>query len=357
MTVNTTFINSFLDSVNLNVTANYDVDVYKIVYYSEDTKENITVASGTLFIPKGVDDLPLISLQHGTQTARYKVGSVNPLNDAEGFLGACQGYFTLVPDYLGLGESQIMHPYLYEKSSADAVIDFIRACRKEAQELNIKLNGQVFLAGYSEGGYVTMAADREIQLNYGDEITVTASAPMAGPYDLLLTSRTILQNTTYGKPSYIAFLAAAYNSIYDWNNLNGIFNSPYAEKIPTLINGSYTLDDIDAQLTTDLIKLFNQDFVSSFLNGTEKNFTDALVENSLLNWTPTSPVRLYHGNQDQFVPYQNSIEARDYFLSHGANVELVTIDGGDHMTSLTPSIIDAIAWFNGIRLNKILVYN
>ena len=350
------FIKTYLDSAHISIDAKYDVDAYKIIYYTDDTKGNLTVASGVLFFPKGQDNLPLISLHHGTQTDRSKVGSVSRFNAPEGIIGAALGYYSLVPDYLGLGESKVLHPYLYAKTSADAVIDFIRACRKEAENLNIKLNGQVFLAGYSEGGYVTLAAHREIQLHYSDEINVTASSPMAGPYDLYLTSKTILKNTNYDKPSYMAYLAAAYNSIYDWNNLDGIFNSPYAEMIPSLIDGTKTVDDIDAKLSHDLTKLFTQNFLNTFLDGTEKDFSDALRENSLIDWTPAAPIRFYHGSADQFVPYQNSIEARDYFLARGANVELVTIEGGDHATSLMPSIIGAIDWFDSIRLGKVLAY-
>lgn len=350
------FIKSYLNDYNITIDAKYNVDAYKIVYYTDDTKGNLTIASGALFIPQGKDNLPLISLHHGTQTDREKVGSVSRFNAPEGIIGAALGYYSLVPDYLGLGESQLIHPYLYAKSSADAVIDFIRACRKEADDLNIKLNGQVFLAGYSEGGYVTLAAHREIQLHYGNEITITASSPMAGPYDPYLTSKTILENPTYGKPSYMAYLAAAYNSIYGWNNLKGIFNSPYAELIPSLIDGTKTIDEIDAQLTSDLTKLFTQNFLTTFLDGTEKDFSNALRENNLIDWTPAAPIRFYHGSDDQFVPYQNSIEARDYFLAHGANVELVTIEGGDHATSLMPSILGAIDWFDSIRLSKVLAY-
>lgn len=355
-TIDKEFIKDQMDSVQLNLNVKYDVDVYKIVYYTVDTDGNLTIASGALFIPIGGDNLPLMSLHHGTQAKRNKVASVNPWNSPEGFIGAGLGYYTLVPDYLGMGESKILHPYLHAKSSANAVIDFIRVCKNEAGNFNINLNGQIFLAGYSEGGYVTLAAHREIQLNYSSEITVTASAPMAGPYDLFLTSQTILQNTNYDKPSYIAYLAAAYDSVYNWNNLHSIFSAPYANLIPSLIDGSKTVDEIDRVLTHDLTKLFTPNFLTTFSNGTEVDFSSALRDNSLIDWTPAVPVRFYHGNADQFVPYENSVKAKNYFNSHGANVELITIEGGDHLTSVMPSIVSAIDWFERARLGKSLVY-
>ncbi len=218
------FIKSSLSAYDLNIEIKYSVNVFKIVYKTVDANGNIVTASGALFVPVGKDNLSLMSLQHGTQTKKTKVGSANVQDAFEGFISAGLGYYTLVPDYLGLGESQILHPYHIAKLSAETVIDFIRACRKEASKQSIKLNGQVFLAGYSEGGYVTMAAHREIQKNYSEEINVTASAPMAGAYDLYSTAKTILKNKNYDMPSFLAFLIVAYNNYYGWNKLNTFFN-------------------------------------------------------------------------------------------------------------------------------------
>ena len=335
-----------------NITLKYDVDAYKIVYRTLDPAGKITIASGAVFVPKGKNNLALISLQHGTQTNRNIVGSVSPLNSVDGLLGASLGYFTLVPDYLGLGESTILHPYHHAKSSADCVIDLIRAGREYSRESNITLNGQVFLAGYSEGGYVTLAADKEIEKNYKAEIKVTACAPMAGAYDLNLTAKTILQKQTYAQPSYLSFFIVAYNNIYGWNKLNEVFNSPYAEKMVSLFDGAKTTSEINSQLTTNISQLFKQTFLNSYLTGNETDLANAFSNNSLLNWTPSAPIRLYHGGADEYVPYENSVKAFEYFKSVGSTVELITIAGGTHTSSALPSIIDAVNWFESIRINK-----
>ncbi|MEJ5351878.1 MAG: lipase family protein [Melioribacteraceae bacterium] len=332
----------------------YDVDVYKIIYTTLSPQGRIVKASGSIFIPKGIDNLSILSVHHRTQSKRSNVGSVNPYYAIEGFAGAAAGYFTIVPDYLGLGESNIIHPYHHAKSSADAVIDFIKTSRIAAQILGIKLNGQVFLIGYSEGGYVTLAAQREIEKNYRNEINITASAPMAGAYDLYLTAQLILKNKFYTQPSFLAFLIKAYNEIYGWNKIDSIFNSPYAEKISKLFDGTRTTSEINAELTNDLTKLFNQKFLNSFLDGSEKEFTAALKENSLINFVPASPTKLFHGDADEFVPYENSLKAQNYFNSHGAKVELVTIKNGTHTSSAIPSIISAMEWFESFKIKKMI---
>ena len=340
-----------------NFTLQYDVEFYKIDYVTVDPQGNLVVASGALFFPTGKNNLSIMSLHHGTVTSRTQVASQNPLGAIDGLVAASLGYYALEPDYLGLGDSNILHPYHYQKSSANAVIDFIRAGRSYASGRNIALNGQVFLAGYSEGGYVTLAAHKEIEQNYSNEIKVTASSPMAGAYDLNLTASTILQQSTYNQPSYLAFFFETYNSIYGWNRINDVFNSPYADRIPSLYDGTKTTDEINAQLTININQLFKQSFLSSYLSGKETSINAAFAENSLLNWKPSAPIRLYHGNADEYVPYQNSVDARDYFQAQGSNVVLITINGGTHQSASIPSILDAISWFESIRLKKLAAQN
>jgi predicted esterase len=351
-----TLFNASVGTSQSGIVLQYDVDVYKVVYVTIDPKGNLVQASGALYIPKGRSNLSLISFHHGTMTQRTEAPSANPLNTSEGLLSAALGYFALEPDYLGFGESNILHPYLYQKSSALTVIDFIRAGRSVASAKRVTLNSQVFLAGYSEGGYVTLAAQKEIEKNYRGEINITASAPMAGSYDLNLTANAILQNKTYNEPGYLAFIFLVYNNIYGWNRLNDIFMVSYSQLIPPLFDGTKNLGQINAFLTTDLTKLFNQSFVASFQSGKETAITDAFTANSLLDWTPTSPTRLFHGDADELVPYQNSVEARDYFNSHGAKIDLVTIAGGTHETSALPSIIAALNWFGSLRLSTSLAF-
>lgn len=350
-------VNSSSLTLPSNLKIQYDVDAFKVEYYTPDPKGNLVIASGCLCIPRGQSNLSLLSFHHGTVTDRTDVASQNPFNEDtfEAVLGASLGYYSLQPDYLGLGSSTILHPYHNAKSSANTVIDFIRACRTYAGTKNVSLNGKVFLYGYSEGGFVTLAAQKEIELNYGQEIKITASAPMAGAYDLLLTARTIMQENTYSVPANIAFLLYSYNEIYGWNKMNDMFNSPYSTSIPGLFNGLFNTGQIDASLTTTVNKLLKQPFIDSLMQNKEQTISNAFLDNSLLNWIPSAPITFYHGDSDELVPYQNSVEAREIFLSRGSNVQLITIPGGTHETSAIPSVLDAFTWFQSFKVSKVFV--
>ncbi len=341
------------DTFNINLI--YDIEVHKITYLTVGPDGNFETASGALFIPVGLNNAPLLSSQHGTQSNRGNVGSINPFSSPEGLLAASLGYYTVVPDYLGLGDSEILHPYLNEIASASVVVDIIRAGRQFANENGINLNGQVFLAGYSEGGYVTLAAQKDIELNHSPEIIITASAPMAGPYDINLTARGIIEQQIYEEPSFLAFLVVAYNEYYGWNRINEIFNSPYNQNVVALFDGSLATMEINPQLNNDVRVLFTSSFLDDFLNGSDTQTINAFTENSLLDWSSRVPTRFYHGDADEFVPFANAEAARDIFVANGnSDVELIPIPGGTHRTSIFPSIIGAVAWFEEFRASTLV---
>ena len=338
-----------------NLQPEYDVEITKLVYITIDPDGFLVEASGTIMIPIGTNNLPLISFHHGTETKRDLVVS-SSLFIGEGIASmamASLGFVTCVPDYLGLGESFLLHPYLYASSSADASIDLLRAARSFCQDNGVELNSDLYLGGYSEGGYVTMAVHREIETNHTDEFSVTACAPLAGPYDLEATINFIISQEEYAQPIFIAYFITAYNEIYGWNRLNSIFNVPYAGMMAYLFDGNHTKEEIGDELPESISELVLESFRSAYLTGGENEFEQAVKENGLLNWTPVAPIRMFHSNGDEIVPYQNSITALDYFQNQGAdNVELTTLDSLAHAEAAVPAIIGMIEWFDSIRLNK-----
>lgn len=327
----------------------HGVEVLSVNYYTVNANGNQLITSGAFFIPQGAENLPLMSLQHGTETKRNLVASVSPNNSTEGIIAlltASMGYATVVADYPGFGISQLMHPYMHAKSLVPCVIDFMRAFKTHSSEKQIALNGQVFLIGYSEGGYLSLMTQKVIETDYANEFTLKAVAPCAGPYDLKGMTDSIFQQTVYSTPAYVAFILTAYDEIYGWNRLDDIFNATYSAKMPGLFNGSKTWGEIVNQLPETFSELMNLAFVQDYNNGTETNLVDALQENTLLNWTPQAPIHFFHGDADQIVPFQNVITARDRLIANGGtNIQLTTIPGGSHETAGPAAITASIQWF------------
>ena len=337
----------------------FSVEAISITYQTADARGNNIQASGALLMPQNTDNLPVLSIQHGTETKRERVASVNPLNSVEGVSGlltASMGYVTCIPDYPGFGVSSAVHPYMHAKSLTKSVTDFLAVVRGYCKNHNISLNNQLFLTGYSEGGYVTLSVQKEIEENSAQEFSLTAVAPMAGPYDLLATSDRLLQQANYQWPVYVAFLFYAYDKLYGWNRLHEIFNEPYGSMIPSLFNGSKTFAEINSQLPTDVTSLVKPAFIYDYFSGNEEAIRNALRENTLLSWKPLAPVHFFHGDSDNVSLYQNSLTAVDSLTANGGTeVLLTTIPGGTHATASLPSLLGAIVWFNSKRSNSPLM--
>jgi hypothetical protein len=161
------------------------VKIYKVIYKTLDARGGNTICSGAIVIPDIVGkSFPFFAYQHGTTTHRFDVPSYGSAELNVGIIAGATGYVACLTDYVGLGDSPGFHPYIHAKSEATSVVDILRATRHYCRQNNINLNGQIFLAGYSQGGHSTMAAHRELEQKHANEFTVTASAPLSGPYDV-----------------------------------------------------------------------------------------------------------------------------------------------------------------------------
>ena len=143
----------------------YDLQMYGLSYETIDQFGDIAIASGAVVVPIGqLETLPLLSFHHGTQVKRSSTYSLDNSNFdlLTAWLGGT-GYISIFPDLLGLGVSEILHPYQINTPSATAVVDILIASKEFCLLHNIYYNDQLFLTGYSEGGYVTAAAQKMIE--------------------------------------------------------------------------------------------------------------------------------------------------------------------------------------------------
>ncbi|MEO8960724.1 MAG: lipase family protein [Ginsengibacter sp.] len=332
--------------------AHYDVDFFKLIYKTS-FKGNMIQVSGLLAIPKNVLSIPsLVSAQHGT-IFRFSDAPSNFPNSFSGFeLFASAGYVTVIPDYIGYGVSQnIPHPYYDKQYSALSVVNMIEAAKYYLQKQKAAITNRLFLVGYSEGGYTTMAAQKEIETNPSHLLTVTGAAEGAGGYDLTTFLSAIADTATYSAPSFLALIIKSYNNTYNWNRpFSDFFQQPYASQIPDLLDGSKTRSDIDAALPNSTAALFNPIFYASLKNPTKETALKTKVgENSFLTWVPKSPTRLYHGTADEAVPFKTSVVTYGRFIAAGAtNVEFFPIPGGTHTTSVTPMMANALPWLQSL---------
>jgi hypothetical protein len=339
-----------------NITAQYGVDRYQIIYETIDPLGGRTTASGGLFLPQQTGtNWPLLSYSHGTITQTNQVPSVALTEDTlAGLAFASVGYASVAADLLGLGSSPGLHPYLHARSEATASVDMLRAARNFCASNGIGLNGQVFVTGYSQGGHTAMALHRELERYHTNEFTVTASAPMAGPYDMSgVEMNDILSARCPPNPYYAAYVVMSYQSVYglapNWTNLLG---APYAITLPRLFNGNTSGTTISSNMPTcNISTILLPEVISSLTNDPGCPLYQALRDNDLYRWKPVAPMRLYHCSGDQDVLPANSQVAYDSFQAQGATqVQLIDPQpGADHSGCAIPSLEAAKAWFDTFK--------
>ncbi len=318
----------------------YGYKAYKIPYMTIDEEGNSVAVSGLMVVPVGLPDivydilgLSMVSDSHGTifpnaEAPTVIAGTNNAPDGSSIILTSLGGFVTLQADYIGFGDSvDHYHPFVLKKSLANATVDFIKAAKIFAVNNAINLNGQLFITGYSEGGYAALATLEKIEQE--GELDVTMAAPMAGPYDVNRTVYGALIQPTLSVPSFMADIGYSYALAYD-EDVASIINEPYASKLETLFNGDFNRTQIDAELTTITTGpngLFNPILVNDFLTNPDNWFRQAVVENNVHTWGPQTTVKLVHCQGDEVIPFAIAQVAEATMDAYGAaNVSIVPVE-------------------------------
>jgi len=312
-TISTAEIVSALESAGQNplgATPRYAVQAYRLTYLTVDGLGQETLASALVTVPQkplGAAS-PVLSYQHGTITQDADAPSHLAKVETPEVVMASLGYIVLSADYVGYGASKgVPHPYLLSAPSAAAVIDLMTAAQYWRQTAKVLDNQQLFLAGYSEGGYVTMATHRALQAgNSGFRQNLVSVAPGAGPYNLALTLGEQLKvirraNPLIGaliNPGFLKYLSEA-----DRNNVR--------DKLLAEVQG----DDSDV--------VFMPTFLSYFLNDDQASIDRF---SSVHDWRPEVDVKLFHGRDDQTVSYLNASSTLDTMRTRGATTAVSLTD-------------------------------
>ena len=281
----------------------YSVSSYRLNYVTTDKNGAKVTASGLVSVPVKTAGArsPVLSYQHATtfrnnQAPSIKVEAVEPP-----LVLASLGYIVVSPDYVGFGASYgVEHPYLTSLPSSRAVIDMLSAAQTWRRQAGVVDNGQLFLAGYSEGGYATMAAHRAIHQQGGELKTqLQAAVPGAGPYDV--------QETLDEQLDRVRKLFPPLALLIDPDHLSDASESVRNE-VRRLLLRQMVPEDGDVRYQT----LFMDRFLADDKAG-------IAAEHSVhLGWAPSVPVYLFHGRGDLTVPYSAAESARDTLRAAGA---------------------------------------
>lgn len=333
--------------IDLSLFIQSGIEQIKIVYNTVDLQGNPILASGAVIVPDSPPStaLALASLQHGTIFNEADAPSYfgNSTEAGLGSILASTGMMIALPDYLGYGESKnIPHPYEHKEGLSLSTIDFLKAVKEYIAQENINFNNKLLLAGYSEGGYATMALHQAIQETTTNEFNVILSSIGAGAYNKSASILDIVSRDSAGDPthnsSYI-WVLQTYNSLAGLNRpMSDYFIEPFSSQISQ--TGPATV------ITQSFKSILQPAFIAGVTSGTDTEILAAVAENDVFDWKPNAPVTLYHGTADQYVPFLNSQTAFDAMNTRSAaDVKLIPVEGGTHSSTINAYFLGTFQLF------------
>ncbi len=248
------------------------VRVEKLLYATIAADGSAATASGALFLPSGSAAIcqggrPILLYAHGTSSDRaYDLSALTNTQQsahAEAMLLAAlfvsRGYIVVAPNYVGYDSSdQSVHPYLVARQQSQEMLDVLTAAREDLMRLHnagVYDRGQLFVTGYSEGGYVAMATLHALDAR---GTPATAAAPMSGPYALeAFSDAMFLGQVTLGATVYTPLITAAYESMtHGAIDTTAIFTPTYATGIASLLPSNASLSSLFASGRLPMSALF-----------------------------------------------------------------------------------------------------
>ena len=347
------------------------VQVHDILTYDMPSVMGQTIQATTLvFTPKGTAPAggwPVVVWAHGTTGAADQCApSKNALDGAEKqlILGLIKkGYAVVAPDYEGLGNDQVPHPYLNLSSAAKSIFFALEDVHARYQNLS----KQWSVVGWSQGGQAALGAaefsdvlDSEgyrykgaVAIAPASYLAETLEGGMAYAQQLAATGEAgtlqavPIAATLYTYTAIVSSGIKAGDASFNYNQAFLDDKVKIAQQAETLCSpqlGQVFGLDIQKDLAA-----YNGDF--SKYQALQSNFLeDAKIKQYLAVNTPAKtklpqPVIIFQGTADTTVPATITQGLYQYMLSTSTDVELRLKTGATHSTVISENmneIVDAV---------------
>lgn len=329
------------------------VRLYRVTYESviPEMGNKPTVASGLLAVPDTPGtSFPMVSYQHGTVYGRHEVPSFaeeSPETQLMIAQFAGQGYVVIGADYFGLGTSAAPEGYMVKASHQQATYDMLMASRRVLDQMKLS-SDKLFLAGWSQGGFVTMAFLEKLE---SAGVHVLGAATASAPVDVFALLEGFF---VYPRPFDAAWLnsivilsAFAYETYYE---VPGLARSMIADEYYDIAKKAYDRQPFNpADIPADLHKLVRASYFDPqyFANSA---FGKLISGAQAYRWVIKSPVRNYYGETDEAITVGVGRMAMTYAQAMGAGnpmVEAISTGPTTHRGTFATAVPQWKIWFDG----------
>lgn len=308
----------------------------RILYSSTLITGEAAAVSGTLLEPtlpwNGPGPRPVLVIAPGTRGAADACApsrgliSINAQTSALGInyelpiahLALLSGVRVVMTDYMGLGTPGA-HTYAHNREEGRAVLDAARVALRAA---DAPADTPVGLWGYSQGGGATGAA-AELAATYAPELNIAGTFAGAPPANLPVVINSIEGNAIFGVLGMAVAGFAERNPVI------------FREEIEPLLNeeGRRYFDQTPEMCLPDAMLAWGRRH-SRELTTTGESFSEvaarspilweALTAQNLGQTTPTGPVMIHAGTNDDTIPYHQVRDLAATYCASGVPVAYTT---------------------------------
>ncbi len=333
--------------------ARYAVNLYRVTYPSviPEQGNRPTVATGLLAIPEtGEKMMPMISYQHGTVYQKREVPSF-PDESMETRLMlaqfAGQGYVVIGADYFGMGLSTENDSYIVKASQQQACLDMYFAALAALDEQNIQVT-DFFIAGWSQGGFVTMAFLEKLEsLGIAVKAASTASAPTEAL--AMFNALLLFPRPTDVSWTSVVFILSAF-SFEEYYRVPGLAQAFFLPEQYDFARRVYYKEPFEeSEFPADLHELirpeyFDPQYLASSAYGR------LLKETQAYRWVIKTPLRNYYGEVDEVLTSDMGRLPMVYQHTMG-NTVVEAISAGpeaNHRGTFVYAVSEQKKWFDSL---------
>lgn len=329
------------------------VKLYRVTYPSviPERGNRPTVTTGLLAVPDlPGTSFPMVSYQHGTVYGKQEVPSFIAQSPETALMVAQfagQGYIVVGADYFGLGLSTEPEGYMVKASQQQATADLLAASRSVLEAMKLS-SPKLFLAGWSQGGFVTMALLEKLE---ADGIAVNAAATASAPVDVYVALSGFLDFPRPLDATWVMslFILSAF-SYENYYGLPGLARALIADEYYEVTRKAYAREAFNvADIPTDITKLIRPAYFDPHYFANSAYGRIALATNAY-RWVIKTPVRNYYGETDEVISTGLGQLAQTYQRAMGAGnmqVEAISTGKTTHRGTFATAVPQWKAWFDG----------
>ncbi len=333
------------------------VRLYRVTYPSvvPEMGNRPIMATGLLAIPETEGaSFPLLSYQHGTVYGKEQVPSF-PEQSGETqmvvALFAGQGYLVIGADYFGMGGgASEPEGYIVKASHQQATFDMLNAAKDVLATMGIGTD-ELFLSGWSQGGFVTMAFLEKLEAS---GVAVTAASTASAPTDAFAILSGFLDFPRDNDANWVNILyvltAFSYENYYGVPGLaRSLFNDAHYEAAKKIYDRD--ADSDFSALPTDLHELIRAEYFDPQFFAASSYGRIALATTAY-RWIIQSPVRNYYGATDEVVSEGLARLPMDYQRAIGGGndkVEAISTGDTDHRGTFGKAAAEWKTWFDSLK--------